>query len=659
MSDEVLVQVMDKFSKWARDNPDEPLTFTWHGGEPLVPGAKFYERVIELQELSFGKARKGIKNQIQSNLTLLTPELLDVMQRLMGDGSGFGTSYDIIEGIRLLSGDQSYEQKWHRGAELLHRRGIRFGVGYVVHKESLSKAKELYYFCKNLGHGAPLRANPLYHVGRACDEDAQQHHITPEEYGRFLMDLAQVWEDDGRQLQVEPLREWVSALEGKSHNIVCESSGNCQTTHIGIGPDGTVSNCGRAQDSRILVYGSIVTDTLDEIMASRESSPLNQRLEQLAGGACAGCDCWHWCQGGCPADGHAHRGDYMERTVWCEARKMVAKQYDASTRQSSRATRPPGQRREGGDKSKPNSQKRYRKPVPKRPQFQPGQLTIPWSLLEKPETRAIVKRLGFPSLVVGIADSSDADRAEHSLPTADFGLLTFRTTDPGLIPALSRLPGTVRFTWDPETTALGEVLESLKAAKDRSIVVVLPAHGQFLDPALVVASLGYSVALEFSQAAPFDRWQASQLLDYALHTPTLAVPIDPFFSMVGTRVSGGPGNWWQMAGQTPGAAFYATRRGEVSVSKPMAEAGHYLGTLADPPATWMQSELWDRWTGWEWHSRKEGLPCATCPSFALCGGFIQALPDAKPADCDPVKEILGQVEEAAAILRRQREGGTP
>lgn len=50
--------------------------FIWHGGEPLSMGIDFFKKIIELQN-HYTTSYKDhvIRNEIQSNLTLLTPEL--------------------------------------------------------------------------------------------------------------------------------------------------------------------------------------------------------------------------------------------------------------------------------------------------------------------------------------------------------------------------------------------------------------------------------------------------------------------------------------------------------------------------------------------------------------------------------------------------------
>ena len=60
--------------------PDEYFSIVWHGGEPLIVGVDFYRKVLELQEKYCPETKSRIEYDIQSNLTLLTQEMVDVFK---------------------------------------------------------------------------------------------------------------------------------------------------------------------------------------------------------------------------------------------------------------------------------------------------------------------------------------------------------------------------------------------------------------------------------------------------------------------------------------------------------------------------------------------------------------------------------------------------
>ena len=52
---------------------DDKISFSWHGGEPLLAGIDFYRKVLKLQS-ALKPAGKTIINGIQTNGTLLDEE---------------------------------------------------------------------------------------------------------------------------------------------------------------------------------------------------------------------------------------------------------------------------------------------------------------------------------------------------------------------------------------------------------------------------------------------------------------------------------------------------------------------------------------------------------------------------------------------------------
>ena len=70
------------FGNYADSQPaGAPLTFIWHGGEPLLAGEEFFRKAVGLQKRMFslqGRAEKGprqVANILQTNATAVTESL--------------------------------------------------------------------------------------------------------------------------------------------------------------------------------------------------------------------------------------------------------------------------------------------------------------------------------------------------------------------------------------------------------------------------------------------------------------------------------------------------------------------------------------------------------------------------------------------------------
>ena len=73
----VLLMSEDILEKYIRQHieasSENPIMFSWHGGEPLLAGIDFYRKAVALQKKYLPKGRTAI-NDIQTNGTLLDDE---------------------------------------------------------------------------------------------------------------------------------------------------------------------------------------------------------------------------------------------------------------------------------------------------------------------------------------------------------------------------------------------------------------------------------------------------------------------------------------------------------------------------------------------------------------------------------------------------------
>ncbi len=311
---------------WLKEQDRRNLRFTWHGGEPLLCGPEYYGTVVTEQRRVFGNEMWRVKNTMQSNLSLVTAKWVPYLRELIGD-QAIGTSFDIVDGIRGLAGGRDLAEVWLQALNLLRSSNVRIGVVYVVHRKSLPRAKDLYYYFRNLDAGLNVRFNPLYTEGRAARKELDGLRITAEEYGEFLVDLSDVWLADNMRSRVMPLTEWYRAWRG-TFRLCCDSRGTCYETHLGINPDGDVYGCGRASDNGVHVLGNIFEDDLNEILERRSRGELASRSAYLKAGHCRDCRYWELCHGGCPMMAWLYYGDLLRESYFCAARMRLFEHYE-------------------------------------------------------------------------------------------------------------------------------------------------------------------------------------------------------------------------------------------------------------------------------------------------------------------------------------------
>jgi uncharacterized protein len=298
-----------QLSDFMRQNENCSVSMLWHGGEPTLLGETFYRQALELDRRLFDS---GPSHVMQSNLTLLTEPLADLLSEFL-TGGGIGTSLDPFEDYRRLRNGDSYFDRWYDGFERATSRGLRVGMVYVVHARSLGQAKKIYHFFKNLGLDS-LTIIPLEEPAGPFDEP----RLAARAWGEFLAEMFRAWKQDGCVLPVEPFASWekLEAGEGADAPSYTDCLNCCEPT-LAVSPDGEVYPCVRLLDSATGRIGNILTESLDEIIADPAASWRTMRRDLIRQGDCGLCRWWKYCRGGCAA-----ASGIRDKTVWCEGHKL-------------------------------------------------------------------------------------------------------------------------------------------------------------------------------------------------------------------------------------------------------------------------------------------------------------------------------------------------
>jgi uncharacterized protein len=299
----------------------EQLGFTFHGGEPTLLGARFLEQVcVRLRQLPI-----PVDFSMQSNLLAFPSALLAVVRRF---GVRVGSSVDPIESGRCTVDGKDTFPAWLRNREMLARAGMYGGAIFLVTHPAASQGKRVYRILNStasLGDKQPVfQFNLVYPQGRAAENSDLL--VSAEEGGRFLVEAYEAWEESGRASHVSlfaDLADWFDSARQNAPRLACGYMGRCHQTHLGIDSDLNLAGCGRGLDAEAF-YGNIRLDSISSLVEkSDERSKLATRSAQLKDGACADCEFFPVCNGGCPDDAVLGTGDVMDRTAHCAAYKML------------------------------------------------------------------------------------------------------------------------------------------------------------------------------------------------------------------------------------------------------------------------------------------------------------------------------------------------
>lgn len=318
--------IFQKINEYLLSHPLETIKFTWHGGEVCMLGADYFFEVLNIQDKYCTETGSRIEHLVQSNITMINQKIIDALIAL--GVKTIGTSFDPVAGIRGLGKKRDsylYAQKFLQGVNLLRDNNIRWSIIYVVHKKSIDKASEIFYYLTNLN----IEGSPTFNKLHIYGNEYLELKIEPEEYADFLGNLLPIyWNNrNSRYIEVIPISNFVKKIENNNAPLLCVRSGNCAYNSIYIGPEGDTSHCGSTADFNIINYGNILTQSLDQIYQNEERKLLSERQEYLQKNECKDCRFWGICHGECPIDAFMEYKTFLKPSPNCLWIKIFIEKY--------------------------------------------------------------------------------------------------------------------------------------------------------------------------------------------------------------------------------------------------------------------------------------------------------------------------------------------
>jgi uncharacterized protein len=297
MPDEVLARVVRSYLE-----TEQPVySFVWQGGEPLLMGGAFFERVTDLQ-MAYARRGANVSNAVQTNGTLVTdrlarqfrscrfltgvsldgPEALHDAARV--DLAGRGSHSSVLEGIACLK-----------------RNGADFNLLALVSKHTVEHPVEIYDYLVD-GVGASfvqfIECVELDGQGRAAP-----YCVAPDEWGRFLCAVFDRWyARDTRKVSVR-LFDTILAKLVTGRDICCTAGLDCRQYFV-VEYTGDVYPC----DFHVmpeLRLGNVLSTTWDEMARSDTFQAFGER-KRLTHAACPTCEYFSLCAGDCPKNRVGH-----------------------------------------------------------------------------------------------------------------------------------------------------------------------------------------------------------------------------------------------------------------------------------------------------------------------------------------------------------------
>ncbi|MBQ6444733.1 MAG: TIGR04083 family peptide-modifying radical SAM enzyme [Methanosphaera sp.] len=306
-------ETMDDIVEWLEDFKKEPVTFTFHGGEPLLAGYDFYEYALEKISTRLDDLYPAYA--IQTNLWLMDDKLASLFKKYEVP---IGSSLDGPKELNDLQRGVGYYDKTLAGYEIAKKHGLRCSFISTFTNYSIKYKEEIFNFFKD--NGFNMKIHPALPSIKSHKSD--NFALEPEDYGELLLYLLDEYLDLADEIELKNIDHLCKAVFMKT-GFVCTYV-DCMDSTFAVGPDGSIYPCYRFVDMPDYVIGHVSNKpSYEELMDSRAEKLLHE-FKDFVDTDCADCKHIKYCRGGCPYNALVMSNHEVNQVdPHCTAYKMI------------------------------------------------------------------------------------------------------------------------------------------------------------------------------------------------------------------------------------------------------------------------------------------------------------------------------------------------
>ncbi len=296
-------------------------TFSWQGGEPTLMGLDFFKKAVDA-EIRYGSPGMVVANALQTNAVLLDrrwAEFLAEYRFLVGasidgparlhdhyrkDIKGQGTHASVMEAVRIL-----------------REHGVEVNALVLLNDRNVLEPDEVYGFLKE-NEFYFMQFVPCVEPGGPSTGSRRMpapFSIAPEDYGRFLVRVFDLWVEDFPGVSVRDFDDLLLRELGRPPGT-CMVSDHC-ADYVVIEHNGDAFCCDFFVNAGWRL-GNILETPLAEIARSPRLEEFRRAKAELGAG-CAECEFLSCCWGGCQKHRIALGGEPTEPSYFCVAYKTL------------------------------------------------------------------------------------------------------------------------------------------------------------------------------------------------------------------------------------------------------------------------------------------------------------------------------------------------
>jgi len=264
--------------------------FVWHGGEPLLAPAGYFDKLFDLQQSLFSSSNATFSNSIQTNLYRLKPDSLDLLKRF----NRVGVSVDVFGDLRLTAAGKSSQKAVLENMQRLTDEGIRFGCITVLSRSVAQHIEHVFDFFASVG--LSFRLLPIYRSAFAGQHEAWS--LDRREVEEALIRVFDLMVERGAGITVSPLDDYFANVLRKYAALGLPRrypTGDRPELLFIVDTDGTVYPSSDAYNPSY-AYGNIFDSSLPELLKSEGyERTLQDRRHRLE--TCDSCEFSACCSG--------------------------------------------------------------------------------------------------------------------------------------------------------------------------------------------------------------------------------------------------------------------------------------------------------------------------------------------------------------------------
>ena len=343
------IETVEEIVNWLKTFRGEPVTFTFHGGEPLLAGLDFYKKALPMLQNGLKHLKPAFA--LQTNLWAMTDELAELFSEY---NIPIGSSLDGPEELNDFQRGKGYYERTMKGYEIAKAHGLKVSFISTFTSYSIDYKEDIFNFF--LEKGLTLKLHPALPSLRS--EDPTKWSIDPEKYGELLIYLLDKYLENMGEIEIMNIDHLCKCVLTR-RGTVCTYV-DCMGDTFAVGPDGSIYPCYRFVGMPEYVMGNVHDHPTVEDLSKSSPAKLLDEFKDYVDKECKRCSYVKFCRGGCPYNAlkineETNKAEIGGVDPHCEAYKIIFK--EITDRVNKEFLSSQGMMAFGGGKSEEKAQK--------------------------------------------------------------------------------------------------------------------------------------------------------------------------------------------------------------------------------------------------------------------------------------------------------------